>query len=185
MKKAKDDGDRKNEKKNEPEKKEERTGIARSVLKGLGTLIPGLDHIVEAAGKSETLRERLEEVDEEVERRLREGWSGSERSGPGLRSIPPGRVGGGTPSKEARPPRPPIRADLLEEGSKVRVIAEIPGTVEEDIRVELEGARLVLAADSPGEPRFGEFVLPRPCAVVLERRYKNGVLDLLLGGDEA
>lgn len=183
--------DRRPKKKKEPEKgAAEKTGIATGALKGLGGVIPGFKHVVEALEKSEPFRDRLKEIDAEAARRLREGWSPSAGPGPRLRSIPPRTrsIGGTARSrarpKAARPPHRPIRVDLLEEGKNVRAIAEMPGVAEKDIRIELEGNRLVLAADSPRGLQFGEFILPRPCASVLERHYRNGVLDLLLGGED-
>ncbi|MFQ5946149.1 MAG: Hsp20/alpha crystallin family protein [Anaerolineae bacterium] len=186
MTKAKDDRRRRTKEQGKQEEKQE-AGVATGVLKGLGNLIPGLEHVVDALEKSEPFRERLKEIDEEVECRLREGGPRPTRPGSRVRSIPPRHRGGtatrGARPKAGRPPRRPIRVDVLEEGKNVRVIAEMPGLTENDIHVELKGDRLVLAAESPRGLQFGEFVLPRPCAGILEQHYRNGVLDLLLDGE--
>ncbi|MFQ5534086.1 MAG: Hsp20/alpha crystallin family protein [Sphingomonadales bacterium] len=181
--------------KTEPKKEEQgEEGVATSVLTGLGNMVPGLDTVIKSVGKSEAFRERLKDVEEEVEQCLREGWSGSGPSGleirsipPRVRSIPPGRTGGKAGrrgrSRVKPPPGRAIHVDCFKEGNRVRVIAEVPGVVEKDIRVELQGDKLVLAADSMRGPQFGEFRLPRPCNRVIERHFRNGVLDLLLAGE--
>src|SRR3990172_6747691 len=55
----------------EAEKGKPPEGTAAGVLKGLGGMFPGLDRLLEAAGKSEAFQERLKAIDEELEARLR------------------------------------------------------------------------------------------------------------------
>ena len=99
-------------------------GAAQSFLKGLGSSIPGLGGLLEAMTKSEAFSERLKEVEEAVEARLRgeEPPPTPERRRRGARGlvprgIPPRTVGGRTPAppgrKEARPKEVP--ADIFDE----------------------------------------------------------------------
>ena len=64
------------EEKEETEEEEEGTGIAEEII---GGFFPGLGKMVKGLKKSEAFKERFEEVDREIEERMKEGGSGSGR----------------------------------------------------------------------------------------------------------
>lgn len=71
--------------------------------------------------------------------------------------------------------------DVLDEGDYIRVIAELPGMEEKDIRVEIKGDILELTA--PGKERKYHKELLLPCPVEpqpQESTYRNGILELKL-----
>jgi len=75
--------------------------------------------------------------------------------------------------------REPV-VDVFEEGEQIRVIAELPGASEADIRHELADDVLVITAE--GSRRYHAEVL-LPCKAEpdgIETSYKNGVLEVRL-----
>lgn len=71
--------------------------------------------------------------------------------------------------------------DVLEEGDRIRVIAELPGASEDDIAYDLSGD--VLTISTQGDRRYhAEVLLPRSAeAEAIESSYNNGVLELTIG----
>ena len=65
------------EEKEVTEEEEEGTGIAEEII---GGFFPGLGKMVKGLKKSEVFKERFEEVDKEIEERMKEGGSGREIS---------------------------------------------------------------------------------------------------------
>ncbi len=165
-------------------------GTAAGVLKGLGGMFPGLDRLLEAAGKSEAFQERLKAIDKELEARLRsEPLQRVEVHG-GVSSIPSrprGRPMGGRPAVRRRAPAEPgplaveePPADIFDEGAHLKVVAEIPGVEEKDIKADLTGARLVISAETLAHKYHKEIALPCAPQGKVERLYRNGVLELTL-----
>ncbi len=75
--------------------------------------------------------------------------------------------------------REPV-VDVFEEGDHIRVIAELPGVSETDIKHELKGDVLVITAC--GKRRYHAEVL-LPCRAKpggIESTYKNGILEMKL-----
>jgi len=82
----------------------------------------------------------------------------------------------GVAVEEAREPV----ADVFEEGDQIRVIAELPGVSESDIKYEVKGDILTIATE--GDRRYNAEVL-LPCPVKpeeIESSYNNGILELRL-----
>lgn len=173
---------------------EESAGVAGEVLRNLGDLIPGLGGLIRGLERSEAFHERLAEIDEEVEARLRgapawgdlgEAWRGRRR--------PPGALSRGRPASrpsgqrrarargrgKERHPREVV-ADVFEEADHLRVVAEMPGAKEDTIRVDLQGDRLFISARSPQREYQQSIPLPGSPKSVLETSYKNGVLEVRL-----
>jgi len=86
--------------------------------------------------------------------------------------------------------------DLLEEGDYLLLEVAVPGVIETDIDITLEGTRLVIRAERPAAPGlflhseikrgilFRDVILP--CAVeLLKSQYEDGVLRLQLRRLEA
>ena len=75
--------------------------------------------------------------------------------------------------------REPV-VDVFEEGDHIRVIAELPGVSETDIKHELKGDVLVITAG--GKRRYHAEVL-LPCRAKpsgIKSTYKNGILEMKL-----
>lgn len=79
--------------------------------------------------------------------------------------------------------------DLLEEGDTLLLEVAVPGVLETDIDLTLEGTRLVIRAERPAAPAFilhseikrGMLLrdVTLPCAVeLLHSRYEDGILRL-------
>lgn len=202
----------------EQQEKRSRTGAAGGVLRGLGDVIPGLGKMLEGLEDSEAFQERLEAINKEVDKRLRETpLKGVEGGGIGSgigRGAIPGRgavpkversfsirtLGEEKPefdvraekSKSARArPRPKekkveekvekeVLVDIFEEDEHLKVIAELGGVEEEDIKVELKEDSLTISADTPYRKYYKEVALPCPIKGKPEKSYKNGVLEIRL-----
>jgi len=175
----------------EEKKDEVPEGTAASILKELGGIIPGLDGLIKGLEKSEAFRERLEAIDKEIEVRLRsqplkrtEGGAPSFQSGLSRGSIPmsiprakkqttPRVKRKGTPFEE-----PPV--DVFDEETHLRVLAELPGVKERDIKVNLNEAQLVISTDTPSHKYYKEITLPCVPKGQVDKSYHNGVLELTL-----
>jgi len=173
------------------EKGEVPEGTAASILKGLGGIIPGLDGLLKGLEKSEAFGERLQAIDSEIEARLRSEplkrtergvppfqARGSRRTGP--RIVPPNKRQA-TPraKREAVPSREPT-VDVFEEETYLRILAELPGVEERDIKVNLNGAQLILSTDTPTHKYYKETTLPYAPRGQMEKSYRNGILELML-----
>ncbi len=165
-------------------------GTAAGVLKGLGGMFPGLDRLLETAAKSEAFQARLKAIDEELEARLRgEPLERVEVHG-GVSAIPGrprGRPMGGRPAGRRRAPAEPEPlaveeppTDVFDEGAYLKVVAELPGVEEKDIKADLTEARLVISAETLARRYRKEVALPCAPKGKVERLYRNGILELTL-----
>ena len=75
--------------------------------------------------------------------------------------------------------REPV-ADVFEEGEQIRVIAELPGVSESDIKYEVKGDILTISTE--GDRRYNaEVLLPSPVeSAGIESSYNNGIFELRL-----
>ena len=171
------------------EKDEVPEGAAASILKEVGGIIPGLDGLVKGLEKSEAFRERLGAIDKEIEIRLRsqplkrtDGGVSSFQSGlsPGTmpRIIPPTKRRATRQVKRevVASKEPPV--DVFDEGTHLRVLAELPGVKEKDIKVTLKETQLVISADTPSHKYYKEITLPWVPKGQVDKSYHNGVLEL-------
>jgi HSP20 family molecular chaperone IbpA len=167
-------------------------GTAASVLRELGGVFPGLDRLIQGLEKSEAFRERLRAIDAELEARLRseplkrveEGdrWSSFQTS-PSRRTMvkrpPPARRQAPVAERqEVASKEPPV--DVFDEETHLKVVAELPGIEEEDVEIDLHGARLVVSANTPAHKYHKETALPCAPEGKVERLYRNGILELTL-----
>jgi len=174
-------------------------GAAGGILRSIGNVIPGLGGLIENVSKSPAFLERLEQINEELDRKLRETplkkvephvTGGVSRRPMG---IPPGARGRGsataaTPRAKAKrkPPQqrlagePPeeISADVFDEGDSVVVIAELPGVAEEHVEVTVQGQTLSIVVSAEGAKR--DLKVELPCAVQGEpqRSLNKGILRI-------
>jgi HSP20 family protein len=163
----------------EEEKGEVPEGTAASILKGLGGIIPGLDGLLKGLEKSEAFRERLGAIDKELETRLRsQPLKRTEGTIP--RSIPRTRRQAAPQVKRevVASKEPPV--DVFDEGTHLRLLAELPGVKERDIKVTLNEAQLVISTDTPTHKYYKEITLPYAPKGQVDKLYRNGVLELTL-----
>lgn len=164
-------------------------GTAASILKGLGGIIPGLDGLVKGLEKAEAFRERLKAIDSEIEARLRsqplkrteEGMPSFQSSlpvGSRPRIIPPTKRQATTRIKRkvVTSKEPPV--DVFDEETYLRVLAELPGVEEKDIKVELNEAQLVISTNTPTHKYHKEIILPYAPKGQVDKLYRNGILEL-------
>ncbi|MDP2726645.1 MAG: archaeal heat shock protein Hsp20 [Dehalococcoidia bacterium] len=72
--------------------------------------------------------------------------------------------------------------DVMDEGERIVVIAELPGVEADDIQVEVKDDILSLSAEGKYRKYSKEVLLPAAVeSESLERSYKNGILELKLG----
>jgi HSP20 family protein len=69
--------------------------------------------------------------------------------------------------------------DVLDEGERLRVIAELPGVEEKDIKLEMRGDILELTAEKGDRKYHKELLLPARARLV-RSSYRNGVLEVEL-----
>ena len=174
-------------------------GVAGGILRRVGNMIPGLGGLIENVSESPAFQERLEKINEELDRKLRETplkrvephvSAGVSRRPMG---TPPGARGGGSSTRPAsrakgkrrRPdqrlagkPSDEIVADVFDEGDNITVIAELPGVAEEDVEVRIEGRKLSIVVSVEGAERRCEVELP--CAVQGEpqQSLNKGILKI-------
>lgn len=149
-------------------------GVAESVLDGMGNLIPGLGGIIKGLKKSDAFRERLASIDEEVERRLAETVA---RRGTKSRKHFDTFTAGHAPKDKGEKE---IAVDVFEEEKKIRVIAELPGVNEEDIRLDLNEETLTISASRGNRSYYKSVKLPRACESIIGKIYNNGILEVTL-----
>lgn len=173
------------------EKGEVPEGTTAGILKGLGGIIPGLDGLIKGLEKSEAFRERLGAIDKEIEVRLRSQPLKRTKGGvPSFQSgLSPGTIPRSIPrTKRQATPRvkrevvaskePPV--DVFDEGTHLRVLAELPGVRERDIKVNLNEAQLIISTDTPTHKYYKEITLPCAPKGQVVKLYRNGVLELAL-----
>ncbi|HOV52591.1 MAG: hypothetical protein A4E44_01069 [Methanosaeta sp. PtaB.Bin018] len=151
----------------------------RIVESVVGQFIPGLGGIIKALeGSSPEFRQRIAETDAEIRHRIDVGWSSKpvidyqvstrpiRRGQPRTESVRLPRTG---------PTRDPI-VDVLEGKDGITVIAELPGVSEEELRLFLDRDALEISAG-----QFSKKVtLPRTAKSIVERSFKNGILQIRL-----
>ena len=182
-----------NSEEDKDKKEKESEGVTGGILKSLGKIIPGLGGLVKSLEKSPAFKERLKEIDKEVEHRIKETplkrTQGRPSNIPG--SIPPGARGSGTdfrgkPFVKQKPQSPPpspstpqeAPVDIFDEKDHIKVIAEIPGVQEEDIKVDLVKDSLAISVDIPDRKYEQEVKLPCEPKGKPEKLYKNGILEV-------
>jgi len=177
------------------EREGEAEGVAEGVLKGAGQIIPGLGGLLKGLEKSPAFRERLAKINQEVERRLRETplKRTSDRgphmeSGFSSRTLAPEETSsfgkkGKKPSASTPPhPKEPV-VDVFDEKDHLRIIVELPGVAEKDIKTDLEKEDLILKINSAGWKPEHRITLPAVPSGKLKKVFKNGILEINIPKD--
>ena len=167
------------------ENNKEDESVAGGILKGIGKIIPGLGGLIKGLEKSPAFKERLKEVDKELGHKLkstplkRSGERSTHMSGRWkLRPLRRGSSSG-VVRKEPSPPPPEVRpADIFDEKDHIKVIAEIPGVEDKDIKVNLQDNILIISVDISNRKYHQELKLPCSPKGKLEKSYKNGILEI-------
>ena len=73
-----------------------------------------------------------------------------------------------------------IRVDIFENGKKIRVIAELPGVNEEDLRLDLIEDILTIAASRGNHNYRKDIKLPRTSEGIIGKIFNNGILEVTL-----
>lgn len=73
--------------------------------------------------------------------------------------------------------------DIFEEKNETKIIAELPGVEEKDIKLDLEGKKLAISVDTEERKYYKEIELPAPVKNMTSS-YKNGVLEIRLSKQE-
>lgn len=183
----------------EKKPEEESEGMADGALRELG-----FGDLVDFALKSPAFQQRFREVNEQIEERLSKVATGEgvcPRTRLGIRP----HVEGGYSVRYIReeknrewmpmarkPVRKPVRkivprefkeieplVDVFDEKDHFKVVAELPGIHEEDIKVEVNGDKLTISADAPERKYHKEMLLPIAVeAEPTQLTYRNGVLEI-------
>ncbi len=163
------------EKKKRKEKEEEPTvdfGLGfGGLLKGLGDFMDTVAKMREE-GKSEF--EKVGEISFDKAKKLKGMYGISVRIGGA--GVPIVEKFGTVPETDVREPL----VDVFDEKDMVRVIAELPGVEEEDIKTELEGNILKIRAERGDRKYEKDIELPAAVKGELKSRYKNGILEIEL-----
>ncbi|MFQ5987868.1 MAG: Hsp20/alpha crystallin family protein [Dehalococcoidia bacterium] len=167
-------------------------GVAGTLLKEIGGKF-GLGGLIKGLEKMPAFQERLRMIDEEVERRLREEPLKRVEEGRGRRpytrtSFSVRTLADREPAVKKAEPRRRVKKeaiapkelaiDVFEEEDHLRLIAELPGVEEKDIKIDVKGAKLTISTDVPHRRYHGEVTLP--CSTKGEPKisYKKGVLEI-------
>jgi len=167
------------------EKDEDISGVTESALQGLGEIIPGLGELVRGLKKSEAFKKRLKVADAEIERQLEKASPLTRAEGARRNIIPPKttlRASRTTLGEEAavQPPKREVIADIFDEGDCLKVIAELPGVDEKDVKAKVKDNLLILSAQAAGRAYYKEIELPCSVKAELNLTYKNGILQITL-----
>ena len=74
--------------------------------------------------------------------------------------------------------------DVFEGERKIRLIAELPGLNEEDIKIDLNEKVLVIFASGKDRNYYKNIKLPCPSENIIGRLYNSGFLEIILGKKE-
>jgi HSP20 family protein len=156
-------------------------GIVQNVV---SQFIPGLGGIIKSLEKSSPeFRQRIADTDAEIKHRIDVGWSSkpvvdyhvsTRPLGHGPRRAAAPRTES-VKMPDSAPHRQPI-VDVMEAKDAITVIAELPGVSEEDLLMNLEGDSLEIAAGQFSK----KIALPRPAKSIIEKSFRNGILQLKL-----
>jgi HSP20 family protein len=170
-------------------------GVAEGVLKGVGQMIPGLSGLIKGLEKSPAFKERLKKVNQEIERKLKEApLKRTGDRGPHIESSfsaralvqeekPSfGRKVKKTPVPPPPEPKEPV-VDVFDEKDHLRIIAELPGVAEREIKTNLEKDTLSIRINSPGWKPDHKVVLPYAPKGEPEKIFRKGVLEIKIAKD--
>jgi len=176
------------------EKKKE-DSAAEGILNDIGKVIPGLGGVLKNLEKSPAFKERLEKIDVEIERKMKdtplkrtEGRSSgfSVAAPPGARPGSAGKKPFKAHSKTTAKPSPPPESrefpvDIFDEEYQISIIVEMPGVDEKEIKIDLEKDVLTISTDNVKRKYNQKLKLPCSPKGKLTKTYRNGILEVVVG----
>lgn len=169
----------------------EKEGNLSGVKSIVGGILPGLDQLVEKlTSVSPEFKKRIEETDTKIKKNLESGVSRKPVISYGytVRTLVPSDEGElditsvreqtrkkTEPLKPKEEQREPL-IDIFDDRESIIVIAEMPGAKEDEIDVAIENDKLRIS----GGKYSKELKLPATPERIVERRYKNGILEVKL-----
>lgn len=73
-----------------------------------------------------------------------------------------------------------FHVDIFEKEKKVRVVAELPGVNEEDIRLDLTEDILTISASQGNQNYYKNVKLPNAYENIVGKIFNNGILEVIL-----
>lgn len=170
---------KKSEKGEEPVRIDVGIGLGE-VFRGIGDLFQVINNMIEKGHTEAVKTKELRGLAGIKGSKAIVGYSVKIGAG-GLPVVEPfGNIFGGKEGVIVEEKREPL-VDVFDEEDKVRVIAELPGVEEKDIKTKLKGNRLTISAGTPDRSYHKELSIPVPVkASSLRSKYKNGVLELTI-----
>ncbi len=93
-------------------------------------------------------------------------------------NIKPG-IGTGQPHLNLQDQREPL-VDVVEEGNKVKVVAELPGVEKKDIKLFATEKTLTISVDTPSRKYYKKLELPEEVdEAKAKSTFKNGILEIV------
>jgi HSP20 family protein len=170
-------------------------GVAEGVLRGVGQMIPRLGALIKGLEKSPAFKERLEKVNQEIERKLKQApLKRTGDRGPHVESsfstrtlVPEEKPSFGRKVKKPTvaptpEPKEPV-VDVFDEKDHLRIIAELPGVAEREMKISLEKNTLIIRINSPGWKPEHKVTLPYAPKGKLEKVLRKGILEIKVGKD--
>jgi len=168
-------------------------GVAEKALHNLAGIIPGFENILKAVEKSPVFQKRLKEVNKEVEAKLKGQPLKREHiqvetgysirpiiSSGGVRKQGAPRGARKTPIAKKRLQKKKSLVDVFDENGKVRIVAELPGAAEKDIKISRHGAVLTISADTKEQKYGKKITLPRAARGKISKLYKGRTLEVTI-----
>ncbi|UUX93054.1 Hsp20/alpha crystallin family protein [Methanoplanus endosymbiosus] len=163
--------------KKESENSEESTD-KNIVEETIDQIMPGLGKLVNRLKlTAPELESRLNEADIEIKKRIQDGYSGKPKVSYSynIRTLSQeSRVK--SPERKKEPGFTEPVVDVIKYDNSVRVIAELPGVTEDEIKLEIKEKSINLEAKSSSR-RYRK-IIPLPGRVALiEQRFINGIFE--------
>lgn len=179
-----DDGNKDSDQK---KPKEEKTGkdFAENII---GAIFPGLGKVIDELKKSSDFKEKMAEVNDEIEKRI-QGKAPQGRTKPhmdfhvSVRTLVDGkeiyRYSRTKGSARGIGRKAPVEIlDIIDEHDCLVAIVELHGVEEKDVEAKIEGKNKMILQVKGGY--LQEMELPSPVERIVGRKYSNGVLEVRL-----
>ena len=180
------------------EETKEEESSAEHIFEAVGSIVPSLGKFMKNLGKTDVLKGRLKEVDEELKKRLKEaGKSGAKPLPRSVIGYSIGTIRGegsvlqgrSAPAQRSKPePQEKMKkivpgkartkgmVDVFEKEDIIHVITELKGVKASDIKVTIDGQTAYISAKGKKK------AVKLPCAVkgIVTEQYKNNILEVVL-----
>ena len=169
------------------EKKKE-DGLAEEIIES----IPGLGGLFKTLKKSPAFKEKMEEINDELERKIKDTplkKSDLNTSYGFSMGSPGGSRAGGTQEKPFKARKATKKTsvprkqkdwavDVFDEEDHLNIIVEMPGVDEKEIKINFENDVLTLSTNNAKRKHSQKIKLPCSPTGEIIKKYKNGILEL-------